>query len=91
MEYQTLAQQRHLQLLGRSVDLTKRISGAMNRKITEVGGAKVTCGTSRSTSRHHCMQLELECGWRFLNGNVSRSSAESLWAIFCLCHNLNPS
>ncbi|CAM9320569.1 unnamed protein product, partial [Laminaria digitata] len=33
--YETPVQQRHVQLLGRSVDLTHRISGAMNRKITE--------------------------------------------------------
>ena len=36
MACQTLAQQRHVQLLGRSVDLTHRVSGAMNKKITEV-------------------------------------------------------
>lgn len=34
---QTPVQQRHVQLLGRSVDLTHRVSGAMNRKIGEVG------------------------------------------------------
>lgn len=33
---QTPVQQRHVQLLGRSVDLTHRVSGAMNRKISEV-------------------------------------------------------
>ena len=40
---QTPVQQRHVQLLGRSVDLTHRISGAMNRKITEVSLQKWTC------------------------------------------------
>lgn len=33
---QTPVQQRHVQLLGRSVDLTRRVSVAMNLKISEV-------------------------------------------------------
>lgn len=40
---QTPVQQRHVQLLGRSVDLTRRVSVAMNLKISEVNTVINSC------------------------------------------------